>query len=278
MGYDIYIGNNRGNKHSRKPRKDHSKDFWDFTFHEMGLYDVPAFVNLINSNNESPKIIYVGHSQGCGQFMALCSLKPEYCQGNFKGMIALGPAVFLDHIRSEFMNVALHSGIEKVFKAFGVNDIMGSPENTNPLTKVICTLNKYFCDYILKQLADKLPTTDDNQSRIKVFFSHFPSGSSVDSLLHLKKINLTKKFIQFKTDDEYPLKNVNIPIYIHVGKDDLLVSTQDGEKFRDNLNPEFVKYYKEHEHMGHLTFFMTNAKDDYVPDVLSNVNEINKLV
>lgn len=243
----------------------------------MGLYDVPAFIELINLHNESQKIIYIGHSQGCGQFMALCSLQPEFCQKNFKGMVALGPAVFLDHIESKPMKLALHSGIEKVFKAFGIHDILGSPENTNPLTKVVCTLNKHICDLILKTLADRLPGKDDNQHRIKVFFSHFPSGSSVNSLLHLKKISLTKKFIQFKTDDVYPLEKINVPIYIHVGKDDLLVSTLDGEKFRDHLNPEFMKFYKEHDHMGHLTFFMTKGEDDYIKDVLSNVDEINKL-
>jgi lysosomal acid lipase/cholesteryl ester hydrolase len=47
-GYDVWLGNTRGNKYSRhhtslNPDKDN--EFWDFTFAEMGLYDLPAQVN-----------------------------------------------------------------------------------------------------------------------------------------------------------------------------------------------------------------------------------------
>jgi len=38
-GYDVWLGNNRGNKHSRKHVKynpDKDKAFWEFTFQHMG--------------------------------------------------------------------------------------------------------------------------------------------------------------------------------------------------------------------------------------------------
>ncbi len=41
-GYDVWLGNNRGTKHSRDhttfTRKD--KEYWEFTFEEMGIYDL----------------------------------------------------------------------------------------------------------------------------------------------------------------------------------------------------------------------------------------------
>lgn len=49
-GYDVWLANNRGNKHSQ----DHinlttkDKEFWDFTFEEMAFYDLPAAFRYVN--------------------------------------------------------------------------------------------------------------------------------------------------------------------------------------------------------------------------------------
>ena len=45
-GYDVYLGNNRGNSYSRghvhlDPSRD-AKKYFDFSFAELGLHDVPA--------------------------------------------------------------------------------------------------------------------------------------------------------------------------------------------------------------------------------------------
>ena len=48
-GYDIWLTNSRGtaysNEHITYTVKD--KEFWDFSFHEMGRFDVPANLNYI---------------------------------------------------------------------------------------------------------------------------------------------------------------------------------------------------------------------------------------
>jgi len=49
-GYDVWMGNNRGTTHSYGHVKfDHKKDreYWHFTWEQMGTYDVPAMVDYI---------------------------------------------------------------------------------------------------------------------------------------------------------------------------------------------------------------------------------------
>lgn len=67
-GYDVWLGNSRGNTYSLghvelDPWKD-VKEFWDFDWTDMGMKDLPASFDYITEMTGYPKIAYVGHSQG----------------------------------------------------------------------------------------------------------------------------------------------------------------------------------------------------------------------
>ena len=66
LGYDVWLGNNRGNKYSRAHSKHDLKgaDFWDYSFQQMGEFDDPAICQKILSETGHEKISYIGHSQG----------------------------------------------------------------------------------------------------------------------------------------------------------------------------------------------------------------------
>ncbi len=72
-GYDVCLGNNRGNKYSRNhtiynPDKD--KEFLNFSAHEMGNIDLPTIIDFIIYKTGESKISYIGHSQGTAQLFA----------------------------------------------------------------------------------------------------------------------------------------------------------------------------------------------------------------
>ena len=75
-GYDVWIGNNRGNKYSSKHAslQRGTKEFWNFGIDELALYDVPAMCSYIKKITTLPSITYVGFSQGTAQCYAALSV------------------------------------------------------------------------------------------------------------------------------------------------------------------------------------------------------------
>lgn len=67
-GYDIWMNNTRGNRYSRHhqfldPDLD-KKQFWDYSFEDMGKYDLPALFNYVLMKTGVKTVTYIGHSQG----------------------------------------------------------------------------------------------------------------------------------------------------------------------------------------------------------------------
>ena len=82
QGYDVWLGNSRGTPYSNHNSKDGTwsdEEKWDFDWSDMGLYDIPAFVDKIIEVTEKPKVTLMGNSQGGAQiFYALAKEQDRY--------------------------------------------------------------------------------------------------------------------------------------------------------------------------------------------------------
>lgn len=93
--YDVWLGNARGSKHSMRHTNYSSeeRDFWNFSWHEIGFYDLAAMIDYMLTKTESSQANYVGHSQGSTSLLVLLSSKPQYNQ-KLKQVHLMAPSAF----------------------------------------------------------------------------------------------------------------------------------------------------------------------------------------
>ncbi|KAG5869353.1 hypothetical protein JTB14_013646 [Gonioctena quinquepunctata] len=114
-GYDVWLGNARGNTYSRKHRTmdpDEHRAFWNFSWHEMGVFDLPAAIDYILNTTDSSVLDYIGHSQGGTALLVMGSQRSDYNE-KIKLMIGLAPAAFFSNLSPLLKTVAaLHKPLE----------------------------------------------------------------------------------------------------------------------------------------------------------------------
>lgn len=113
LGYDVWMGNARGNRYSRKHvRNDpdgwrgNRRRFWAFSWHEIGLIDIPNMIDYVSRTTGFQRMHYIGHSQGTTAFFVMCSRRPEY-NNRIISMHALAPVSYSSNLKSPFLRAAV---------------------------------------------------------------------------------------------------------------------------------------------------------------------------
>nr|XP_020829282.1 gastric triacylglycerol lipase-like [Phascolarctos cinereus] len=100
-GYDVWMGNSRGNTWSRKNVyfSPDSSEFWAFSFDEMAKYDLPATINFILEMTGHEQLYYVGHSQG--STLAFIAFSTDQALARkVKALFALSPTTAMKHVKT----------------------------------------------------------------------------------------------------------------------------------------------------------------------------------
>ncbi|KAJ2945848.1 hypothetical protein O0L34_g4754 [Tuta absoluta] len=298
-GYDVWMGNIRGNKYSREHAwlKLKSKAYWNFSWHDVAEHDVPAVVDyILKIKGAGTKITYIGHSMGTTILFAMLSIRPEYNNILTAGF-ALAPVVFLSDVRSPAKALApIASNVASMEMVYGVYEFI--PKNS-PLGKMTssCQVDKvdfvlcksalfYICGYDEKQF---------NKNLLPVFLSHLGTGTSWKTAIHFaQEVNSGGNFQKFdygsfhnkriygtETPPAYDLSKVTLPISLFWAKNDLLSGEADIKKLLSKLPPSTESYevpFPDFNHLDYLWAVDANSLlNNKILDSLSRVNRENSV-
>lgn len=73
-----------------------------FSWHEVGLYDLPALIDFVRNATNQNAIYYIATSQGTTAFYVMAALRPEY-NAYIKIMVALAPVAYMGYTPNKLL-------------------------------------------------------------------------------------------------------------------------------------------------------------------------------
>ncbi|XP_026468931.1 lipase 3-like [Ctenocephalides felis] len=258
IGFDVWMGNARGNKYSRGHSKLNSatdSEYWNFSWHVIGSKDLPAMLDYILDTTGEQKLTYVGHSQGTTSFWVMASEKPEY-NTKIKSMQALAPVAFMSHVTNLVVNLLATtlSGVLLVTNLFGQFEFLPSKGLETLLGRFLCAdedplqmacTNMYF-------IAIGYNPSQLNAPLLPEILNNVPAGASTKQFLHYGQLIASKKFRQYDHGQlgnlkqygspeppEYDISKITTPVAFYTGPNDNLGDPEDAEQLA-SLLPNLV--------------------------------------
>lgn len=91
-------------------------DYWDFSFHEKGYYDLATSIDFILNTTGLENIVLIGHSEGTSNSMALTTTRVEY-NDKLSLIVMLSPIGYMGNLRSPIpVFLAKHLAAVKVLQ------------------------------------------------------------------------------------------------------------------------------------------------------------------
>lgn len=295
-GYDVWLGNSRGTMYSRNhtsldPNK--NKNFWNFSYTELGVFDISAVIDFILEKTNKTKINYIGHSMGTTMLFVLLSENPSY-NNKINSMIALAPVANTTFVKSplRIFSSALKNNIITNIIANLITSNLGEFK-PNDYTKQTAKLNSCFLflgAYNLCTLGNFIKYGFDyGQVDTKIVYDiagHYPQGISIYTLIHFAQGINSHKFQKydygFKKNIKmygsvkpplYNISNINIPIYMFWGENDWLADEKDVKNLYDSFPKGIIKQFNKvnYKNWNHIDFLIAKDANIYINNPILNI-------
>uniref|UniRef100_A0A4W6ESM0 Lipase n=2 Tax=Lates calcarifer TaxID=8187 RepID=A0A4W6ESM0_LATCA len=285
-GYDVWMGNSRGNTWSRKHQtlKPDQEDFWRFSHDEMALKDLPAVINYILKVTGQEQIYYIGHSQGTTIAFIAFSTLPDLAS-KIKLFFGLAPVATAGSATSPVAKLSKLPDCV-TWTVFGRRDFLPQSHMIKWLAEHVCgcrCLNK-LCGNLFFVLCG-WDEKNLNMTRTPVYTTHYPAGTSVQNMVHWAQALRGGKLMAFdfgaagnmkhynqSTPPEYHVQDMKVPTALFSGGQDTLADPKDVAVLLTQV-PNLV-FHQEIKHWDHLDFIWgLDAPEQMFPSILKLLQE-----
>ncbi|XP_036591700.1 gastric triacylglycerol lipase-like [Trichosurus vulpecula] len=266
-GCDVWLGNSRGNTWSRRHSflSVDSDLFWAFSFDEMATYDLPATIDFIGRKTGQKEMYYVGHSQGTTIAFIAFSTLPRLAQ-RIKIFFALAPVITIRYTKSPLIKVA-HALRALLKVIYGKREFMRNTLFNKFIGTKLCSmkhLDSVCLSFLL--LLCGCDFKNLNTSRLDIYLSQNPAGTSVQNIIHWIQDydsgdfrafdwgnpDLNRMHFNQSTPPLYTVADMQVPTATWNGGQDLVANPEDIK----NLLPQITNliYHKTIPYYNHLDF------------------------
>ncbi|KAH8662334.1 Alpha/Beta hydrolase protein [Xylariales sp. PMI_506] len=234
-GFDVWLGNNRGNKYSKKSVKasPSSLEFWNFSIDEFAFHDIPDSIEYILNSTQQPSLSYIGFSQGTAQSFASLAVHPKL-NDQVNVFIALAPAMSPAGLSNGIVDALIKASPQVLYLLFGRRSILASATMWQSILypPIFVRVIDMGLDFLFGWKANNI-----SMSQKLAAYPHLYSFTSTKSVVHWFQIIRNKSFQMYDDDvhpplsttsrytkvAKYPTRNIKTPIVLVYGGSDSLV-------------------------------------------------------
>ncbi|XP_058798015.1 lipase 3-like isoform X1 [Phymastichus coffea] len=288
-GYDVWMANARGGLYSSCHVKYTTSDhgFWNFSFNEIGLYDIPAEISYILKHQNS-SLFYIGHSMGTTAFYVMATERPDITS-KITLMFSFAPIAFLNHIALPLRITAFLSTSTITFVDRFSSGELYSPGIIKYFSNEFCSstlLSSRICLFFMFTY-NGYDFSQFNYTLFPLIFSHHLTPSANKIKNHYLQILTSRRFQKYDygfeknlevyhspEPPEYDLRKVRVPIGLFWSENDLISTAEDVRHIHDLL-PLTILYHKvQYPNFNHLDYLFAINAPEVVYSVLFDKMDI----
>ncbi|XP_003224417.2 lysosomal acid lipase/cholesteryl ester hydrolase [Anolis carolinensis] len=279
-GYDVWIINNRGTTWSRRHQNlsINQEEFWNFSFHEQAMYDIPATIDFILKKTQQDKLHYIGHSQGGSLGFISFTAMPQIAK-KIKLFMCFSPPYTLVRTKGLMkMIVSLHDRVKT--HLWGNKEFVFFSNKLKTINANLCShpgIDKLCLQLIF--LVSGFNEYNLNVSRTDVYMGTYPDFTSVKTVRHWSQIAKSKEFKYFDYGKEnkvvynmtkppfYKIEEMMVPTAVWSGGKDIIAHSKDIEELLPRITN--LVFYKNIPSWHHADFLWgLDAPSQLYTDVL----------